>query len=121
MKTQVLVAVTLLGTLLGGCVTKQSQLGVQNKWRAEPAPVFERGRTTRADVLHLLGPPSQVIGLRDQTLFYYLREQQKINGLITVVYNRTREQITYDRAIFFFNTNDVLTDFALSDEAVRRQ
>lgn len=118
MKTYVLIATALLGIALSGCVTKQSQLGVQNKWRAEPAPVFEKGRTTRSDVLHALGPPSQVIGLRDQTVFYYLREQQKVRAVIAVLYNDTREQINYDRAIFFFDSKDVLTDFALSDEAI---
>lgn len=117
----VLIVMALLGITLSGCITKQSQLGVQNKWRAEPALVFEKGCTTRADVLHALGPPSQVIGLRDQTLFYYLREQQKVQGLITVVYNQTREQISYDRAIFFFDSNNVLRDFALSDEAIPPQ
>ena len=121
MKIYVLLTTVLLGTTLSGCVTKQSQLGVQNMWRAEPAPVFEKGRTIRTDVLHALGPPSQVISLHNQTVFYYLREQQKVRAVITILYNDTREQINYDRAIFFFDSNNLLTDFALSNEAIPLQ
>jgi len=68
--------------------------------------------------MHALGSPSQVIGLHDQTIFYYLREQLKTKAFYLAVYNQTREQITYDRAIFFFDTKGILKDFAFSDERV---
>jgi hypothetical protein len=59
-----------------------------------------------------------VIALQDQTLFYYLREQSLSKAVYLVVYNQTRQQIDYDRAIFFFNKQGTLTDFAYSKEAV---
>ena len=83
--------------------------------------VFEKDRSTQSDVLRALGPPSQVIALQDQTLFYYLREQTKTKAMYLIIYNQTREQITYDRAIFFFNKQGVLTDFAYSKEAIPTQ
>jgi outer membrane protein assembly factor BamE (lipoprotein component of BamABCDE complex) len=104
---------------LSACSTKQSQLGVENKWRNPAPPSFEKGRTTQSDVMRQLGPPSQVIALHDQTLFYYLREQFESRAMLLIIYNRTRERITYDRAIFFFNKDGVLTDFALSDEHIQ--
>jgi len=107
--------------LLTGCVSKQSAMGVQNYWREPEAPAFEKGRTTQAEVMHALGPPSQVIALADQTLFYYLREQSRSKAVFLIIYNRTRQQITYDRAIFFFNKQSVLTDFAYSKEVVEPQ
>lgn len=103
---------------VSGCASKQSQLGVKNLWRNTPAVAFEKGRTTQSEVMQALGPPSQVIGLRDQTIFYYLREQAKAKALFLVFYNQTREQITYDRAIFFFDPDGILKDFAFSDERV---
>ena len=103
-----------------GCASKDSQMGVQNQWRAQPAPVFEKGRTTQSEVMQALGPPSQVIGLQDRTLFYYLREQTKTKSLFFVVYNQIRERVGYDRAIFFFDKQGVLTDFAYSKEAIPR-
>jgi len=65
-----------------------------------------------------LGPPSQVIALHDQTLFYYLREQLTSKSYFLLVYNQTRENVTYDRAIFFFDKNGTLSDFAYSKEAI---
>jgi outer membrane protein assembly factor BamE (lipoprotein component of BamABCDE complex) len=104
-----------------GCTNRQSQMGVENLWRATPAPTFKKGRTTRSQVMEALGPPSQVIALNEQTLFYYLREQQQLKSFSLLVYNRSREQITYDRAIFFFDRRGVLEDFALSEEAIPRE
>jgi hypothetical protein len=107
-----------LAFVLFGCATKQSQLGVQNRWRDPEMPTFEKGRATQSDVMRELGPPSQVIALHDQTLFYYLREQFASRAMYLIIYNHTRERITYDRAIFFFNKDGVLADFALSNESI---
>jgi outer membrane protein assembly factor BamE (lipoprotein component of BamABCDE complex) len=111
----------LLGTLLllvAGCVSKRGEMGVRNYWRDPALPAFEKGRSTQSDVMHALGPPSQVIALHDQTLFYYLREQNRTKAMILLVYNNTRQEIVYDRAIFFFNKDNVLTDFAYSSENI---
>ena len=101
-----------------GCVNKSSTQGVENLWRANPAPVFERGKSTEHDVLSALGPPSQVISTPNRTLFYYLLEAKRSRGLILLIYNQTQERIEYDRAIFFFNEQGYLTDFATSNEKV---
>jgi len=65
-----------------------------------------------------LGPPSQVIALQEQTIFYYLREQSRTKGFFLIIYNQTRQEIMYDRAIFLFNRQGVLSDFAYSQEAI---
>ena len=109
---------TALGLVLfmASCASRQSEIGVKNLWRSSSPVHFEKGITTQSDVMKTLGPPSQVIGLRDQTIFYYLREQLKSKSLVLVIYNDTREQVTYDRAIFFFDTEGTLKDYAFSDE-----
>jgi outer membrane protein assembly factor BamE (lipoprotein component of BamABCDE complex) len=111
----VMVAMMLAGP---GCVSKRSEMGVQNNWRDPSLAAFEKGRTTQSDVMGALGPPSQVIGLQDQTLFYYLREQSSTAAAVLIIYNRTRVNITYDRAIFFFDKKGVLTDFSYSPESI---
>jgi len=123
MKTALLVFLGVGICLLSstGCVSKRSEMGVQNEWRSLPVVSFEKGRTTQSEVMQALGPPSQIIALQDQTLFYYLREQSNTKALLLLFYNHTRQQITYDRAIFFFNKQSVLTDFAYSKEAVPRE
>ena len=113
-----LFAAFVLTLVFSGCATKQSQLGVENKWRDPAFVPFEKGRTTQSDVMRQLGPPSQVIALHNQTLFYYLREQFKSRALWLIVFNSTRERTTYDRAIFFFDSDGVLKDFALSHEQI---
>lgn len=105
--------------LLAGCISAKSDSGVLNKWRDEALPPFEPGQTTQAEVARLLGPPSQLIDIGDQLVFYYLSEQTRSEGFILVVYNETNERVTYDRAIFFFDTNGVLQDYALSLEKTK--
>ena len=103
---------------LTACASYERTRGVENAWRKTsiPAPVI--GSTTQAELLRSLGPPSQVIGLRDQTVFYYLKEQGKGRGAIFIVYNTMTEQVTYDRAIFFFGSDGVLQDYAFSLEKI---
>jgi outer membrane protein assembly factor BamE (lipoprotein component of BamABCDE complex) len=88
MKTRHSFAVLMLGTclcLLTGCVSKRGEMGVRNYWRDPSLATFEKGRSTQSDVMHALGPPSQVIALQDQTLFYYLREQSQTKAMFFLV------------------------------------
>ena len=64
-------AVALLAAVLtSSCASFGSVDGVDNLWREAPLDAFEKGVTTQAQVLDELGPPSQLISLRDQTVFY---------------------------------------------------
>ena len=98
--------------LLAGCVKFNSRRGVEVAWQDRVVANLEKGRSTRADVLELLGPPSQVISLRDETVLYYLFEKAEGDGVILIVYNRIDIDTHYDRAIFFFDEHDVLSDFS---------
>ncbi len=102
--------------LVCGCIVSSADSGVTNKWRDETLPAFESGKTTQTDVAHALGPPSQLINLGDQLVFYYLRERVRGRGMILIVYNQSREEIVYDRAIFFFDKKGILQDFSYSLE-----
>jgi outer membrane protein assembly factor BamE (lipoprotein component of BamABCDE complex) len=104
--------VSLFLGFLAGCAQYDSKRGVDVVWQAEAIEELESGKTTRAQVLKLFGPPSQVISLDDESVLYYLFEHSKGEGLVLIVYNRIQVDTQYDRAIFFFDDNDVLTDFA---------
>ena len=119
-----LAAISLLGglclSLLAGCAQYENKRGVEVTWEAAVTDHFIRGQSSRRDVLSQLGPPSQVISLEEETVLYYLFERSEGNGIILIVYNRMKIDTRYDRAIFFFDENDVLTDFATRiDEAAR--
>jgi outer membrane protein assembly factor BamE (lipoprotein component of BamABCDE complex) len=101
-----------------GCTTFSSDKGVVNKWRDPSLAPFKPGRTTESDVVEALGPPSQLIGLNDETIYYYLYEKRKGRGLILILYNSVKETIAYDRAIFRFDDAGVLLDYGYSLEAL---
>jgi len=107
-----LISLALCMTLLGACAQFDSKRGVEVNWQTEVTDKLTKGESTRANVLALLGPPSQVIALDGETALYYLFEQSKGDGLILIVYNRMRIDTRYDRAIFFFNEHDVLTEYS---------
>ena len=112
---QFLVLPLLLAAAVTACVSYDRTKGVENTWRDPTAPALIVGTTTQADILKALGPPSQVIGLRDQTVFYYLRERGRGKGAVFIVYNWINENVSYDRAIFFFDTDGILLDYGLSN------
>ena len=108
----------LLAGASPGCITKTETQGAENLWRGESPPVFYRGTSTQHDVLVALGPPSQVISLGEKTVFYYLLEQTRSHSEVLIVYNQTHRTIVYDRAIFFFDAQGRLTEFATSHERI---
>jgi outer membrane protein assembly factor BamE (lipoprotein component of BamABCDE complex) len=97
---------------LGACAQFESKRGVEVNWQADVTNHLVTGKSTRQDVLALLGPPSQVIALNDESVLYYLFEHAEGEGLILIVYNRMHIDTRYDRAIFFFDKHDVLTEFS---------
>ena len=113
MTRQVLfISLTLLVSLLSACAQYESKRGVEVNWQDTVTEKLVTGESTRRDVLALLGPPSQVIALDGESSLYYLFEHSEGEGLILILYNRMRIDTRYDRAIFFFNDQDVLTEFA---------
>lgn len=109
---KVFLGVILSVGILSGCAQYDNKRGVEVAWQDDMLQQLVRGESTRHQVLQSLGPPSQVIALGDETVLYYLFEKSKGNGLILIVYNRIEMDTNYDRAVFFFDSNDVLTDFS---------
>lgn len=106
-----LILVCFLG-LLQGCAQYENKRGVEVTWQPQALQDLEKGSTTRREVLTAFGPPSQVISMEGETVLYYLYERSEGDGLILIVYNRMRVDTRYDRAIFFFDDNDILTEYA---------
>jgi outer membrane protein assembly factor BamE (lipoprotein component of BamABCDE complex) len=112
-KSRFLTLVLLLAAFtLSGCVQFNARRGIEVAWQDQVVEKLERGRSTRADVLALLGPPSQVIALRDETVLYYLFEKAEGDGAILILYNNIDIGYRYDRAIFFFDENDIMSDYS---------
>ena len=105
-------AALVLTALLVGCVRYENKRGVDVLWQPEVTAQLVEGQTTREDILTLLGPPSQLIALENETVLYYLFERSKGDGVILIVYNRMKIRTRYDRAVFFFDENDLLTEYS---------
>ena len=101
--------------LLAGCIRNSSVRGVEPLWHEAGAGAFVLGTNTRQEVLHLLGAPSQLVSLEKGTALYYVTEMAKGEGMILFLYNQPKDTTTYDRAVFFFGADDILTDFAVSE------
>jgi outer membrane protein assembly factor BamE (lipoprotein component of BamABCDE complex) len=98
--------------LLTACAQYENRRGVDVNWQQSVTENLVRGESTRQDTLALLGPPSQVISLDNGTVLYYLFERSRGTGLILLVYNDFTVDTSYDRAIFFFDGDNRLTDYA---------
>ena len=114
------IAILCVAFLVAGCASYGSVDGVDNLWREVSVDQFQKGVTTQADVLEQLGPPSQLINLEGQTVFYYLTQEMSGKGQIFIVWNRVRATSKYDRAIFFFDSDGVLQEFSFSKERIDR-
>ena len=111
-----LVVVLFCALVLSACVQYQSRDGVKNSWRELPLDAIQKGVTTSADILDWLGPPSQMIALNDETVFYYLSQEKTGTAKVLIVWNHSKDTTIYDRAVFFFNQEGILTEFSFSDE-----
>jgi len=109
-----------VAVLVSGCAQYENKRGVLARWQDVSGHNLVAGQTTRQEVLDALGPPSQLIALGDETVFYYLFERSQGEGLVLIVYNQFEVDTRYDRAIFFFDANDRLTEYA-SDFATANQ
>jgi len=104
--------VGVVGLYLSGCAQFSDKRGVEVTWQPEAINELVKGETTRREVLTRFGPPSQVISLGDETVLYYMYEKSVGEGLILIVYNRFEVETSYDRAVFFFDADDVLTEYS---------
>ena len=102
--------------LSSGCSIYGNQRGVINKWRDQSLPQFQKGVDTQTDVVQTLGPPSQIIGVNDEVVFYYLSERASGKSVILILFNWHSEKVLYDRAIFFFDQKGMLKEYAYSLE-----
>jgi len=102
--------------LVSGCANFKTVQGVSSPWDEDARQVWERGVTTQSQVLDAIGPPSQIIALHDGTVLYYLRERGAGSAQIFILYNTGKLDVEYDRAVFFFDSEGVLTDYSYSKE-----
>ena len=118
---RVMFVAALAGAIAVGCTRIHTEKGIEPTWLELDADTFRADVSTQADVLEVLGPPSQIISHPGGTIFYYLHEEAIGTGVIFILYNQGRLNTRYDRAIFFFDAAGVLQDYAFSDPPQQAQ
>jgi outer membrane protein assembly factor BamE (lipoprotein component of BamABCDE complex) len=92
MKT--LAAPALLLLFLSGCYFgKQKD---DRPWSPDQLARLQVGKTTKAEVLQVLGPPRQVVRLLDSEAFMYTHAVEKSTNSFMVVLNLHRSDRQYD-------------------------
>lgn len=92
---------------MGGCYFGNKK--DDRPWDAERVAKIEVGKTTKAQVLALLGPPKEIVRLLESEAYMYVHSIEKSTGTILVVLNLTRSDKQYDAVTVIINRQDVVT------------
>jgi hypothetical protein len=92
---------------LGGCYFGKRI--DDHPFSAEAVAKIEVGKTTKAQVLELLGPPRDIIRLLESEAYMYVRAVEKNTGTFLLVVALSRADKQYDSIAVIINRQDVVT------------
>jgi hypothetical protein len=102
-----LIALAATVAVLNGCyVSKKKD---DRPWPSEIVARIVVGKTTKAEVLQLLGPPKQIIRLLESEAYMYIAPVEKNSGLVLLVLNLSRSDRQYDAVTVIINRQDIVT------------
>ena len=97
----------LLAASLGGCFFGKKM--DDRPWPAEAVQRIQPGKTTKAEVLMLLGPPKEVVRLLESEAYMYVHAVEKNSSTYLIVLNLSRSDRQYDAVTVIINRQDVVT------------
>lgn len=111
-----LAALAALLLLINGCAAVGKNVEYQS---FDPGKLenVAPGQTTAGQVVTLFGAPTQVVELSGGNAYVYERAVSKATGAYFVVISFVRYDQQYDRLVFFFNEDNVLTHYGFSLKA----
>ena len=78
-------------------------------WSAEAVSTIEAGKTTKAEVLKLLGPPTEIVRLLESEAYIYRHAMEKQTGTFLLIINMRRVDRQYDAVTVIINRQDIVT------------
>ena len=78
-------------------------------WPVEVISRIQPGKTTKAEVLQMLGPPKLITRLLESEAYMYVASVEKNSGLILILLNMSRSDRQYDAVTVIINRQDVVT------------
>lgn len=103
----------LLVVLSQGCAFSRGTLG--DEINADAIATLHKGKTTKADVINLLGAPDRIVQLNGRDVFQYYRYDAKAGSLLLIVLNFTRLSIKSDD-LFVVMNQDGLVENVISSK-----
>lgn len=97
----------VLPLVLAGCFFGKTK--DQRPWDEADVAKIQVGKTTKAEVLRLLGPPKQIVRLLESEAYMYAHSIQKETGTYLIVFNMHRTDTQYDAVTVIINRQDVVT------------
>jgi hypothetical protein len=97
----------ILALSLGGCFFGKKM--DDRPWPAEAVARLQPGKTTKAEVLQLLGPPKEIIRLLESEAYMYVHAVEKNTSTFLVLINLSRSDRQYDAVTVIINRQDVVT------------
>jgi len=98
----------LLVVLSQGCAFSRGTLG--DEINADAIATLHKGKTTKADVINLLGAPDRIVQLNGRDVFQYYRYDAKAGSLLLIVLNFTRLSIKSDDLFVVMNQDGMVED-----------
>ncbi|HMS86351.1 MAG TPA: hypothetical protein PKD12_22140 [Nitrospira sp.] len=109
---RVVLALLAIGILCQGCAFSRGTLGDDIK--AEAVSLIQKGITTKAEVLSLMGAPDRLLQLNGRDVFQYYRYDAKAGSLLLIIFNFTRMSIKSDDVFVILNRDGLVEDIIAS-------
>ncbi len=106
-------------SIISVCVSC-AMFGKSTEYHGFDARLLDRltpGTTMAAEVLEVFGAPSHMVKLSNGNAYVYERSVSKGTGIWLVVLSFGNYETQYDRVVFFFDNEDILTHYGLSMNA----
>ena len=97
----------LLLLLSTGCYFSKTQ--EDRPWSFEAVSSIEAGKSTKADVMKVLGPPTEIIRLLESEAYVYRHAMEKQTGAFFLIVNMRRVDRQYDAVTVIINREDIVT------------
>jgi hypothetical protein len=104
--TRWLATVVSLG-FLGGCYFGKKV--EDHPWSGEAVRKIEPGKTTKAELLQILGAPREVVRLLDSDAYMYVHSIEKSTGVFLLLLNLQRVDKQFDAITVIINRQDIVT------------
>lgn len=93
--------------LLSGCYLSKTKDDLP--WTPEDVSKIQVGKTTKAEMLALLGPPREIVKLLDSEAFRYYHSIEKETGVFALVLNTRRTDQQFDAITVIVNREGTVT------------